>query len=492
MLATELDIKKKGKLYQLKYNNKRIRCYSSEDFVEHENQELIEFIREDLYRCGELNFRKNQRLTFKTTPCAYYLFSSVKTLIKPDFYEGRNFDEFISNYLLCDFLFLECRDFIQKELFKVRNIIRDRIGSENYRNLTLYSLHRSYFNGLKIYDTDGIGYGYGFNNEELRKKTNYAGDYSHTELMNDLTTWVDNDDYECMVSPEMGIGWNRDNYKKGEKAWISEKEFSKGEVPDIILKIFNECTEFEKASILTLFHNNGRYSFLIPLAYIRGWINKRDYISSSMVVKEVKSLDDNNPDHFLYAKHDHQELYKSLNELSVLCFNFANIGTKLQRDLWAKIKQGESTTVEFKETLSLDIRESQKKDFNLKKERKKIEHSVLKTIAGFLNAQGGTLFIGVRDKDNEIVGIENELKFVFGSIDKMHLHLKNLINREFDKGNPLISFYNAEVFKKNIIVVNCSRSRKPVFIDGKFFIRKGPGTDELNTEQYHKYLEENL
>ena len=134
-------------------------------------KELIEFIREDLYRCGELNFRKNQRLHFKTTPCAYYLFSSDKNLIKPDYYEGRNFDEFISNYLLCDFLFLECRDFIQKELFKVRNIIRDKIGSENYRNLTLYSLHRSYYNGLKIYDTEGIGYGYGLNNKELRKIT---------------------------------------------------------------------------------------------------------------------------------------------------------------------------------------------------------------------------------------------------------------------------------------------------------------------------------
>ena len=52
-----------------------------------------------------------------------------------------------------------------------------------------------------------------------------------------------------------------------------------------------------------------------------------------MVVKEMKSLDENRSDYSLYAKHDHQELYKSLNELSVLCFNFANIGTKSQRDL---------------------------------------------------------------------------------------------------------------------------------------------------------------
>ena len=58
MLATELDIKKKGKLYQLKYKNRRIRCCNSEDYVEHENQELIEFIKDDLYRCGELKLNK--------------------------------------------------------------------------------------------------------------------------------------------------------------------------------------------------------------------------------------------------------------------------------------------------------------------------------------------------------------------------------------------------------------------------------------------------
>ena len=65
MLATELDIKKKGKLYQLKYKNRRIRCFNSDNFVEHENYELINFIRDDLYRCGELKFTKKQRLRFK-------------------------------------------------------------------------------------------------------------------------------------------------------------------------------------------------------------------------------------------------------------------------------------------------------------------------------------------------------------------------------------------------------------------------------------------
>ena len=491
MLATELDIKKKGKLYQLIYRNKRIRCFNSEDYVEHENQELIEFIRDDLYRCGNLNFRKDQRLAFKTTPCAYYLFSLNKNLLKPEFYEGQNFNEFISKYLLFDFIFLEFRNFKQKELFNARKVIKQKIGSENYRKTTLYSCERSMITDSKIYNSEDFELGYGYNNDQIIKILEIEDFQTCSCEVKNLKT--DIYDAEDLPSSEMAIGWNRDNFIKDEKSWISEKDFSEGEVPQIILKLFNECTEFEQSSILTLFHLNGRYSFILPLAFIRGWINKRDFISSTMVVNKLKRGKSHGYiDLYLYSTHDHQDLYKSINEVSVLCFNFANIGTKSQRDLWSKIKQGESTTVEFKETLSLDIKESKKKDFNLKKERKKIEHGVLKTIAGFLNAQGGTLFIGVRDKDNEIVGIENELKLVFGSIDKMLLHLKNLINREFDKGNPLISFYNAEVFKKNIIVINCSSSRKPVFIDGKFFIRKGPGTDELNTEQYHKYLEQNL
>tara|TARA_B100000886_G_C20421242_1_gene491726 strand:+ start:1429 stop:2892 length:1464 start_codon:yes stop_codon:yes gene_type:complete len=486
MLATELDIKKKGKLYQLRYRNKRIRCFSSENFVEHENQELIEFIRDDLYRCGDLKFRKNQRFSFKTTPCAYYLFSFDKSLLKPEYYEGLNFNQFISKYLLFDFLFFEFKNFKQKELLNARKFIKNKIGSENYRKTTLYSCYRSFFCDSKIYnyfDDFELGYGYKYN--QNLKVFSQNNNKTFTCEPGTLTT---DDMAEYAPSSDMAIGWNRDNFINYEKAWISEKEFSEGEVPKIILELFNECTEFEKTAVLTLFHSNDRYSFLLPLAYIRGWINKRDYISSTMVVNRFKT---GNIDYYLYSNHDHQESYKSLNELSVLCFNFANIGTKVQREIWEKIKQGESTNVEFKESLSLDIKESKKKGYQLKKD-KKIQDSVLKTIAGFLNSEGGTLFIGVKDRNNEIVGIENEIELLFkSSIDKIQLHLKNLINKAFNAGNPLINFYTIEVFKKNIMVINCSPSRKSVFIDGKFFIRKGPGTDELNTEQYHKYLEQN-
>ena len=53
------------------------------------------------------------------------------------------------------------------------------------------------------------------------------------------------------------------------------------------------------------------------------------------------------------------------------------------------IRQGESAELEFKETFSLCIRRQTKE--------KDIELSSLKTIAAFLNTNGGTLLIGIND-----------------------------------------------------------------------------------------------
>ena len=64
------------------------------------------------------------------------------------------------------------------------------------------------------------------------------------------------------------------------------------------------------------------------------------------------------------------------------------------------IKQGESKTLEFKSTLRWNLREDRKDD-------KRITHAALKTIAAFLNTEGGDLLLGVAD-DGAIVGIEKD------------------------------------------------------------------------------------
>jgi hypothetical protein len=87
------------------------------------------------------------------------------------------------------------------------------------------------------------------------------------------------------------------------------------------------------------------------------------------------------------------------------------------------IAQGEDHTLEFKETLEYSVRDK-KQDTNLNKE-------CLKTIAGFLNTDGGTLLIGVRD-NGEITGIERDLPYVQRkNEDGFQLKLRDLIKSNF-------------------------------------------------------------
>jgi predicted HTH transcriptional regulator len=62
---------------------------------------------------------------------------------------------------------------------------------------------------------------------------------------------------------------------------------------------------------------------------------------------------------------------------------------------------GESQTVEFKSTARWNTRAGQ--------QDKKMEHVILKTVCGFLNAEGGTLLIGV-DDDGQIVGLDDDME----------------------------------------------------------------------------------
>ena len=62
-----------------------------------------------------------------------------------------------------------------------------------------------------------------------------------------------------------------------------------------------------------------------------------------------------------------------------------------------RLRGGESASLEFKSTFRWDLRE---KRFN-----RSLESVVMKTLAGYMNGQGGTLLIGVAD-DGSIVGLE--------------------------------------------------------------------------------------
>lgn len=160
------------------------------------------------------------------------------------------------------------------------------------------------------------------------------------------------------------------------------------------------------------------------------------------------------------------------------------VSAKEQIDLYSVhdlITEGENKVVEFKSSLSVNLH-SNKKDPN-------INYSALKTIAAFLNTDGGTLIVGVGD-DGTPVGIEVDN---FPSEDKMALYLDNLIKKYIGPehmGNIQHSFkdYN----HKRILAIECKKSKIPVHVkEGKsvqFFIRSCASTTELNFEEGLKYV----
>jgi hypothetical protein len=67
------------------------------------------------------------------------------------------------------------------------------------------------------------------------------------------------------------------------------------------------------------------------------------------------------------------------------------------RPIAERVKLGESAVLEFKSTLQWDVVQKQP--------NKALRKFCLKTIAGFMNTDGGTLLIGVED-DGNIFGLE--------------------------------------------------------------------------------------
>jgi len=147
------------------------------------------------------------------------------------------------------------------------------------------------------------------------------------------------------------------------------------------------------------------------------------------------------------------------------------------------IRQGESDNVEFKSTLRWNI--------HINKKDKNIEHAALKTIAAFLNTQGGILLIGVSD-EGEVLGLEADQ---FTNHDKLLLHLNKLIKDRI--GTLFTQFVNASVEKVNgtpLLRIDCKSATKPAYLkDGSseyFYIRTGPATTALALSKVYTYIQE--
>jgi hypothetical protein len=145
------------------------------------------------------------------------------------------------------------------------------------------------------------------------------------------------------------------------------------------------------------------------------------------------------------------------------------------------VREGETKYIEFKETLSLDVKKQTKERY--------IEDSSLKTIVAFLNTDGGSLLIGVSD-DGLILGLDMEIGKFHKNLDKLLLHWKNLVKTRIgEEFYPFIEYRVIKIDGKHVLFVECKPSQSPCHLDKKdFYVRTNPATDKLEGPKLLEYV----
>lgn len=154
------------------------------------------------------------------------------------------------------------------------------------------------------------------------------------------------------------------------------------------------------------------------------------------------------------------------------------------------ISEGENEDVEFKETLRWDVRQGAV--------NKELEGVIMKTLAAFANAQGGTLLIGVAD-NGTISGLDNDYKALNGgNRDKFELHLKTLVINAFGEAFAAtkLKLTFPQLDDKEICRVDVMPANKPVYLKAsekggalqdRFYVRNGNSSREMIGEQADIY-----
>ncbi|GEM_PF-3263266 len=156
-----------------------------------------------------------------------------------------------------------------------------------------------------------------------------------------------------------------------------------------------------------------------------------------------------------------------------------------EADIEEIIRSGEHERLEFKTSLRWDTQRGQV--------NKDLERSVMKTVAAFLNSDGGSLVIGLDDQ-KQVVGLEPDLaSLVRKNHDGFENHFNNLfvsmIGPEFRQFVKL-SFH--DINNKSVSLIQVDRAQRPAYVktgNGEdFFIRTGNATTSLKVSQVASYV----
>jgi uncharacterized membrane protein YeaQ/YmgE (transglycosylase-associated protein family) len=151
------------------------------------------------------------------------------------------------------------------------------------------------------------------------------------------------------------------------------------------------------------------------------------------------------------------------------------------------IAAGENHSVEFKQTARWNVHTEERDP--------KIELVIAKTVAGFLNADGGTLLVGIAD-DGSAVGLDHDLSLMKEpDLDRYELWIADHLERCL--GKPAVAQVRVSfelVADNEICRIDVAPSPDPVFLDepggnreADMYVRMGNSTRKLLTDEALDY-----
>jgi hypothetical protein len=148
----------------------------------------------------------------------------------------------------------------------------------------------------------------------------------------------------------------------------------------------------------------------------------------------------------------------------------------------------ESEHLEFKSTLRWDLRQA--------KVNRQLEKTAMKTIAAFLNSNGGHLVIGVGDGSaREVVGLHHDYASLpRADQDGFQNHFTQLVNAAIGpEFRQFLSLQFAKIEDKEVCVVAVAPATKPAFVrfdnNEEFYVRTGNSSTPLRVSEAATYLD---
>ena len=174
--------------------------------------------------------------------------------------------------------------------------------------------------------------------------------------------------------------------------------------------------------------------------------------------------------------------YKSLYTSTL---RIRQLSEELEKGLLPLIAHGEGPHLEFKSTFRWDLKEGNA--------NRSVEDAVLKTLAGFMNGDGGTLIIGVSD-EGRVTGIEDDYKTLKKKDrDGFGQALMTAVSTKLGTDacryvEPV--FHN--VSGRDVCRVIVKPAQRPVYLkegnDMKFYLRTGVSTRWLNIQEAVEFI----